>query len=457
MPTYPGSSAREPSGSESVGTEKSPGTAVFALTGMVNRTGLIEVPMGITLREIIYDIGGGIPNDKKFKAVQTGGPLGGCLPEKDLDIPVDFDSLQAAGSVMGSGGMIIADESTCMVEFAKYLYAVRLRRKLRQMPALPHRQHPHAGDSGTHHRRRGRTGRPGRNPAAGQGHANAASLCALGQLAPAPVMSTLLHFEDEYRAHIQDERCPAGKCRALITFEIIADLCTGCTVCGRNCASNAISGEKRQPHVIDQDLCERCGMCKEVCKFDAIVVHIESVSGVSTMNVTLTINGKTVTAPEGSTISGGCPPGRHHTSLPCATIPTLSNVGACRMCVVSVERARTLQTACTTPVAEGMVVDTESQEARETRKFVLEMLLTDHPNDCMTCEVNGDCELQDLVYDYGVAWPEHSGARHDYADRSRPEPLYFHRSQQVHPLWPLRPGLRRDPEPRCLELCPARL
>jgi len=257
---------------KSLGTEGSPGTAVFALTGMVNRTGLIEVPMGITLREIIYDVGGGIPLGRKFKAVQTGGPLGGCLPEKHLDTPVDFDSLRAAGSVMGSGGMIVADETTCMVEFAEYFMRFVCDESCGKCPPC------RIGST--------RMSEVLERITAGEGKLEdldeirrlaqgmrQGSLCALGQLAPDPVMSTLQHFEDEYRAHIEEARCPAGKCRSLITFEIIADLCTGCMVCGRNCPGNAISGEKLEPHVIDQDLCERCGLCREVCKFDAIVVH----------------------------------------------------------------------------------------------------------------------------------------------------------------------------------------
>lgn len=256
---------------KNLGTEGSPGTAVFALTGMVNRTGLIEVPMGITLREIIYDVGGGIPLGGKFKAVQTGGPLGGCLPEEHLDTPVDFDSLVEAGSVMGSGGMIVADETTCMVEFAKYFMQFVCDESCGKCPPcrigstrmLEVLERIMAGEGKLEDLNEIR------RLAQGIEHG---SLCALGQLAPAPVMSTLLHFEDEYRAHIEEERCPAGKCRALITYEIIEELCTGCMVCARNCPSKAISGEKREPHVIDQELCERCGLCKEVCKFDAIVV-----------------------------------------------------------------------------------------------------------------------------------------------------------------------------------------
>jgi NADH:ubiquinone oxidoreductase subunit F (NADH-binding)/(2Fe-2S) ferredoxin len=257
---------------KSLGTEGSPGTAVFALTGMVNHTGLIEVPMGITLREIIYDVGGGIPQGRKFKAVQTGGPLGGCLPEEHLDTPVDFDSLREAGSVMGSGGMIVADETTCMVEFAQYFTQFVCDESCGKCPPcrigstrmLEVLERITAGKGKLEDLKQIEQLAEGMR----QG-----SLCALGQLAPDPVMSTLRHFEDEYRAHIEDGRCPAGKCRALITFEIVADLCPGCMVCGRNCPSNAISGERREPHVIDAELCERCGLCVEVCKFDAIVVY----------------------------------------------------------------------------------------------------------------------------------------------------------------------------------------
>jgi NADH:ubiquinone oxidoreductase subunit F (NADH-binding)/Pyruvate/2-oxoacid:ferredoxin oxidoreductase delta subunit len=257
---------------KSVGTEKSPGTAVFALTGMVNCTGLIEVPMGITLREIIYEVGGGIPLGRKFKAVQTGGPLGGCLPEAHLDTPVDFDSLVAAGSVMGSGGMIVADETTCMVEFAKYFMQFVCDESCGKCPPcrigstrmLEVLERITEGE--------GQVGDLDEIRRVARGMERG-SLCALGQLAPAPVMSTLLHFEDEYKAHIEEGCCPAGSCRALITYEIDSELCTGCMLCARKCPSEAISGEKREPHIINQELCEQCGLCKEVCRFDAIVVN----------------------------------------------------------------------------------------------------------------------------------------------------------------------------------------
>ncbi len=254
---------------KALGTEKSPGTAVFALTGQVERTGLIEVPMGITLREIIEDVGGGIALGKSFKAVQTGGPLGGCLPESYLDTPVDFDSLRAAGAVMGSGGMIVADETTCMVEFAKYFMQfvvdescgkcppcrIGSLRMLELLERITEGQGELSDLDEIHWLARGM---------------QKGSLCGLGQLAPSPVLSMLRHFEDEFKTHIVDKACPARKCKALITYEVIPDLCTGCMVCARNCGSNAISGAKREVHVIDPDACERCGLCFEVCNFDAI-------------------------------------------------------------------------------------------------------------------------------------------------------------------------------------------
>lgn len=252
-----------------LGTPESPGTAIFALTGMVNRTGLIEVPMGITLREIIYDVGGGIPDGRDFKAVQTGGPLGGCLPEAHLDTPVDFDSLVTVGAVMGSGGMIVADESTCIVEFSEYFMRFACDESCGKCPPcrigstrmLEILERITAGEGEIEDLDRLR------RLAAGM---QKGSLCALGQLAPSPVLSTLQHFEDEFIAHIEDRRCPAGKCKALITYEIAEDLCTGCMVCARGCPNQAISGEKKQPHVIDPELCDRCGLCAELCKFDAI-------------------------------------------------------------------------------------------------------------------------------------------------------------------------------------------
>jgi NADH:ubiquinone oxidoreductase subunit F (NADH-binding)/(2Fe-2S) ferredoxin len=262
---------RGPEWFSSMGTEKSKGTKTFALAGDVKHTGLIEVPLGITLREIIYDVGGGIKNDKGFKAVQTGGPMGGCLPADDLDLQVDYESLAAAGSIMGSGGLVVMDEDTCMVDIARFFMEfiqdescgkcvpcrVGTRRILDILTRICNGE-GHDDDIET------------LQMLCEQIHND--SLCGLGQGAPNPVVSTLKHFMDEYKAHIYEKRCPAKVCRALIRYEIMADACTGCTVCARNCPVNAITGERRQTHVINPDICIRCGICQQVCNFNAVVI-----------------------------------------------------------------------------------------------------------------------------------------------------------------------------------------
>lgn len=254
----------------SIGTKKSTGTKVFSLAGKINNTGLLEVPMGISLREVIFDIGGGIPNGRKFKAVQTGGPSGGCLPESKLDLPVDFDSLTEAGSMMGSGGMIIMDDRTCMVEVARYFLSflvsescgkcVPCREGLYQLLQLCTRVcEGEAVESDLDEMERlSKVVQVG-------------SLCGLGQSGPNPLMSTLKYFRDEYLAHIRDHRCPGGVCRKLITYEI-TEACTGCTACVSVCPVKAITGEKKKQHIINQELCTRCGSCYAVCNFDAIEI-----------------------------------------------------------------------------------------------------------------------------------------------------------------------------------------
>ncbi len=262
---------RGPSWYASMGTEKSKGTKTFALAGDVKHTGLIEVPFGITLREIVYDVGGGIKDGKKFKAIQTGGPMGGCLTEAHLDLPMDYESLGAAGSIMGSGGLVVMDEDTCMVDIARFFMdftqdescgkCVPCRVGTRRMLEILNRIC--AGQ-----------GRPGDIELLEElcSEIKLTSLCGLGQGAPNPVATTLKYFREEYEAHIYEKRCPAKVCKPLIRYEIQKETCTGCTVCARNCPVTAISGERRQAHTINPDICIRCGICMQVCNFNAIEI-----------------------------------------------------------------------------------------------------------------------------------------------------------------------------------------
>jgi NADH:ubiquinone oxidoreductase subunit F (NADH-binding)/(2Fe-2S) ferredoxin/NAD-dependent dihydropyrimidine dehydrogenase PreA subunit len=255
----------------SIGTETSKGTAVFALTGKVANCGLIEVPMGITPREIIFKIGGGIPEGKEFKAVQTGGPSGGCLPASHLDIPVDYDSLTAAGSIMGSGGMVVMDETTCMVDIARYFLDFTQKETCGE--CIPCRLGTKQMLDILVDITEGKGKPEDIDLLVDMGEAiKKGSLCGLGQTAPNPVLTTIRYFRDEYEAHINDKRCPALVCKALISYRINADKCKGCTICAKSCPTDAIIGEKKQVHVIDQSKCIRCGMCLEKCpkKFRAV-------------------------------------------------------------------------------------------------------------------------------------------------------------------------------------------
>ena len=255
----------------SIGTEKSKGTKVFALAGKINNVGLIEVPMGITLREVIYEIGGGIKDGKKFKAIQTGGPSGGCLTEKHLDTPIDFDNLLAVGSMMGSGGMIVMDEDDCMVAVSKFYLEFTVEESCGKCSPC------RVGNKRLHEQldRITKGNATEKDLEKLRNLSNVikdTSLCGLGQTSPNPVLSTMDNFWEEYLAHVNDKRCPAGVCKDLIRYEVIAENCVGCTACARNCPVNCIEGERKQLHVIDQSLCIKCGACLEKCKFNAIAV-----------------------------------------------------------------------------------------------------------------------------------------------------------------------------------------
>ncbi len=253
------------------GTEKSKGTKVFALAGKINNSGLVEVPMGITIRDIIFKLGGGIPDGKQFKAVQLGGPSGGCIPEYLADTIVDYDSVNATGAIMGSGGMVVMDESTCMVDVAKFFLNFTQSEScgkctfcrigtMRMLEILERITEGKGKESDIE----------SLEELAYQIKDN--SLCGLGQTAPNPVLTTLKYFRDEYTAHIIEKKCPAKVCKKLLTYTIVTDKCTGCTVCARKCPVDAIAGERKQPHIIDQEACIQCGECYSRCKFDAITI-----------------------------------------------------------------------------------------------------------------------------------------------------------------------------------------
>ena len=254
----------------SMGTEKSKGTKVFALGGKIRNTGLVEIPMGTTLREVIEEIGGGIPDGKKFKAAQTGGPSGGCIPAEHFDIPIDYDNLISIGSMMGSGGLIVMDEDSCMVDIAKFFLEFTVDESCGKCTPcrIGTRRMLEILDKITEGNATMEDLDKLEELAA---YIKDNALCGLGQTAPNPVLSTLRYFRDEYVAHIIDKKCPAGVCKALLRFEVVADKCRGCTVCARNCPTGAISGSVKQPHSIDQSKCVKCGVCMDVCKFKAIV------------------------------------------------------------------------------------------------------------------------------------------------------------------------------------------
>ena len=254
----------------SIGSERSKGTKVFAVGGKINNTGLVEIPMGTTLREVVYDIGGGIPNGKKFKAAQTGGPSGGCIPASLIDTPIEYDTLIEIGSMMGSGGLIVMDEDTCMVDLAKFFLSFTVEESCGKCPPC------RIGTKRMYDILEKITSGKGELSDIDDLYALASAiknsaLCGLGQTAPNPVLSTLRYFKDEYVAHVVDKKCPAGVCKNLLQYKIIADKCKGCSACSRKCPVGCISGELKKPFVIDQSKCIKCGTCMDTCKFGAIV------------------------------------------------------------------------------------------------------------------------------------------------------------------------------------------
>lgn len=254
-----------------IGTEKSKGTKVFALAGKVNNVGLIEVPMGITLREVIFEIGGGIKGGKKFKAVQTGGPSGGCLTEKHLDTPIDYDNLIAVGSMMGSGGMVVMDEDDCMVDVAKFFLDFTVEESCGKCSPcrIGNKRLYEVLDKIT----KGNGEKEDIDRLINLGNViKDTSLCGLGQTSPNPVLATINNFRDEYEAHVIDKKCPAGVCKELMTYSILEENCVGCTACARACPVGAITGERKEIHTIDPSLCIKCGACIEKCKFNAVIV-----------------------------------------------------------------------------------------------------------------------------------------------------------------------------------------
>lgn len=252
-----------------IGTERSKGTKVFALGGKINNTGLVEIPMGTPLRDVINEIGGGCPGGKAFKAVQTGGPSGGCIPAEHIDVPIEYDTLVEIGSMMGSGGMIVLDEDNCMVDIAKFFLqftcdescgkCTPCREGTKRMLEMLEKITEGRGEEGDIEKLENLAN-----------HIKDSALCGLGQTAPNPVLSTIRYFRDEYEAHIKDKRCPAGVCTALLQFIIDPDKCKACGICAKNCPTNCISGKPKTPYVIDQDKCIKCGTCQEVCPFGTI-------------------------------------------------------------------------------------------------------------------------------------------------------------------------------------------
>ncbi len=383
----------------SIGTEGSKGTKIFSLVGKVNNTGLVEIPMGMTLREIIYGIGGGIIKGKRFKGVQTGGPSGGILPEQCLDTPVDFDELDKLGSMMGSGGMVVMDEDTCMVDVARYFVNFLCEESCGK--CIPCREGLRVLRQVLTDICEGR-GKP-EDIAVIREIAEVmadASLCALGTTAANPVLTTLRYFGDEYEAHIRDKRCPARFCKSLTSYCIDPEKCTACLICLRNCPASAVVGDKGIVHWIDQEKCTKCGVCFEVCpdRFNAVLRISGEPVPAPVPPIVLKIDGREVSARPGRTILETA--GEAGIEIPALCHHRKTKpYGACRICSVEAEKDGKVKiiASCGYPAEPGLVIRTRSPRIDRIRRAVLELVA---PQAMLDGDFGGD--LKKLADEYGA-------------------------------------------------------